>query len=292
MLASHSDFGEAKAGSVDMALKLDGLSADKKAALKVKYGTWNAQDITAVGHADIVIGTDIDGVASDKIQYGQGGNPALNAKTVTLADGTSVVVNSVGSGSFDKLDIKKGTVDVAGKLHAGQLNMADGSNYNVTGSATADSMTMESGSTVTVSGAGNMVVAQAGDGKADGTQYAFTSKDGSAINVTGHRANFTIGAKGLDGLKLDDKDGNIDSGNQYAQNVTLASGGTLTLGFESGTKLSSQDLINLKKEFLKGYSGAGSKVDGALDIGKAVLTDIGDVIKDGRADWNELEPVR
>ena len=79
----------------------------KKAALKVKYGTWNAQDITAVGHADIVIGTDIDGVASDKIQYGQGGNPALNAKTVTLADGTSVVVNSVGSGSFDKLDIKK-----------------------------------------------------------------------------------------------------------------------------------------------------------------------------------------
>ena len=62
-----------------------------------------------------------------------------------------------------------------------------------------------------------------------GTQYAFTSKDGSAINVTGHRANFTIGAKGLNGLKLDDKDGNIDSGNQYAENVTLASGGTLTL---------------------------------------------------------------
>ncbi|MCK0525818.1 autotransporter outer membrane beta-barrel domain-containing protein [Anaerobiospirillum sp. NML120449] len=289
VLASHSDFGEAKAGSVDMALKLDGLSADKKAALKVKYGTWNAQDITAVGHADIVIGTDIDGVASDKIQYGQGGNPALNAKTVTLADGTSVVVNSVGSGSFDKLDMKKGTVDVAGKLHAGQLNMADGSNYNVTGSATADSMTMESGSTVTVSGAGNMVVAQAGDGKADAAQYAFTSKDGSAINVTGHRANFTIGAKGLDGLKLENGDKGLDPDNKYAQNVTLASGGTLTLGFESGTKLSSQDLINLKKEFLKGYSGAGSQVDGALDIGKAVLTDIGDVIKDGRADWNELE---
>ena len=289
VLASHSEFAEAKAGSVDMALKLDGLSADKKAALKVKYGTWNAHDITAVGHADIVIGTDIDGVASDKIQYGQGGNPALNAKTVTLADGTSVVVNSVGSGSFDKLDMKKGTVDVAGKLHAGQLNMADGSNYNVTGSATADSMTMESGSTVSVTGAGNMVVAQAGDGKADGTQYAFTSKDGSAINVTGHRANFTIGAKGLDGLKLENGDKGLDPDNKYAQNVTLASGGTLTLGFESGTKLSSQDLISLKKEFLKDYK-EGSKVDGALNIGQAVLTDIGDVISGGRADWDKLEP--
>ena len=289
VLVSHSEFGEAKAGSVDMAMKLDGLSDQQKAALKVKYGTWNAQDITAVGHADIVIGTDIDGLSPDKIKYGEGGNPVLNAKTVTLADGTSVVVNNVGSANFETFNMSGGKAEVAGKLHAGAFTMNSGSAVNVTGSAGADSMTMESGSTVTVSGAGNMVVAQAGDGKADAAQYAFTSKDGSAINVTGHRAKFTIGAKGLEGLDLNAENGNIDSGDKYAQNVTLASGGTLTLGFESGTKLSSQDLINLKKEFLKGYSGAGSKVDGALDIGKAVLTDIGDVIKDGRADWNELE---
>ncbi|MCK0534812.1 MULTISPECIES: autotransporter outer membrane beta-barrel domain-containing protein [unclassified Anaerobiospirillum] len=288
VLASHSEFAEGSGGTVDMAMKLDGLAEDKMAALKVKYGKWTAKDITA-SKGLIEIGSDIDGMTADKIQYGKDGSPVLNAQTVTLADGSKVIVNVPASGSFDKLDIKKGTVDVAGKLHAGQLNMADGSNYNVTGNATANSMTMESGSTVTVSGAGNMVVAQAGDGKADAAQYAFTSKDGSAINVTGHRANFTIGAKGLDGLKLENGDKGLDPDNKYAQNVTLASGGTLTLGFESGTKLSSQDLINLKKEFLKGYSGAGSKVDGALDIGKAVLTDIGDVIKDGRADWNELE---
>lgn len=288
VLGSHSEFAEGSGGTVDMAMKLDGLDEKNMAALKVKYGKWTAKDITA-SKGLIEIGSDIDGMTADKIQYGKDGSPVLNAQTVTLADGSKVIVNVPASGSFDKLDMKKGTVDVAGKLHAGQLNMADGSNYNVTGNATANSMTMESGSTVTVSGSGNMVVAQAGDGKADGTQYAFNSKDGSAINVTGHRANFTIGAKGLEGLKLDGKDGNIDSGNQYAQNVTLASGGTLTLGFESGTKLSSQDLIALKKEFLKDYK-EGSKVDGALNIGQAVLTDIGDVISGGRADWDKLEP--
>lgn len=286
-LSSHSEFAEGSGGTVDMAMKLDGLAEDKMAALKVKYGKWTAKDITA-SKGLIEIGSDIDGMTADKIQYGKDGSPVLNAQTVTLADGSKVIVNVPGSGSFEKLDMKKGTVEVAGKLHAGQLDMADGSKFDVTGNATANGMTMESGSTVNVTGTGNMVVAQAGDG-ASADKFGFTSASGSAINVTGHRAKFTIGAKGLEGLNLKAENGNIDSGDKFAQNVSLSSGGTLSLGFESGTELSSKDLIALKKEFLKGYSGAGSQVDGALDIGKAVLTDIGDVIKDGRADWNELK---
>ncbi|MCK0525812.1 hypothetical protein [Anaerobiospirillum sp. NML120449] len=131
-LASHS----ADTGHLDMNLNLDGLDDKQKAALKVKYGYWTAQDIDASKNAVIEVGSAMEADHTAAPEYGQTGAPVLDAGTVTLADGSRIDVHEHGSLNFDKLTMNGGNVDAKGEMNFDELVMTGGdieSTGNITG---------------------------------------------------------------------------------------------------------------------------------------------------------------
>ena len=121
-LASHS----ADTGHLDMNLNLDGLDAKQKAALKVKYGYWTAQDIDASKNAVIEVGSPMEADHTAAPEYGQTGAPVLDAGTVTLADGSRIDVHEHGSLNFDKLAMNGGTIDSKGVMNFDEMVMNGG----------------------------------------------------------------------------------------------------------------------------------------------------------------------
>ena len=134
-------------GSVEMDIKLQGLSADKLAALKVKYGHWTAQNIDASKSALIEVGTESGAGETGAPQYGNG-KPVLSAANVTLADGSKIVVHEQGKLDFAKLDMKGGVVTASGDANFDELAISSGT-ITSNSSVSSDNLTLTSG-TLTV----------------------------------------------------------------------------------------------------------------------------------------------
>lgn len=172
-------------GSVDMDIKLQGLSADKLAALKVKYGHWTAQNIDASKDAVIEVGTESGAGEKGEPQYG-GGLPVLSAATVTLDSGSKILVHNQGEIDFGKLDMKGGAVTAKGTVTITDLAMAAGK-IDAAGPVTTRTLNMDSGS-ITVAKDLNVrekAVLKSGDVNVAGAlNAAAVSFDGASVNLT------------------------------------------------------------------------------------------------------------
>ena len=125
-LAGQFSSVSAKSGTVDMNVKLNGMSADKLAALKVKYGQWTAKDVDASTNALIEIGTESGAGDLGLPQY-KDGKPSLTAGKLSLGSSSKVVVHEDGSASFTSAEIQSGTITAKGDVSLGELKMSGGS---------------------------------------------------------------------------------------------------------------------------------------------------------------------
>ena len=262
-------------GTVDVDLILSGANESNKAGLYVVNGKWTAQNIDASKNAQIVVGSDIDGLSPDKIQYQANSAPALNAKKVSLASGSNITISAPGKAEFDSLAMTGGTLDIQGHM--------------VVGSAPAGTDTEQK------------------------KNYAYNVSGGN-INVTGRNAKLELGNEALAELKLalaqtkkllsEDTEAldpapapvppatNIDPDNKYTNNVAIKDAATLKLDFNKDQLLTVDDIKALRKEFIAANSldDQGMIKDGYLDIGDGKIAGIN--IKDNKVSWDELKPLQ
>lgn len=262
-------------GTVDVDLKLDGVDSNNKAGLHVVNGKWTAQNIDATDNAQIVVGSDIDGLKPEQVQYQANSAPALKAKKVSLASGSNITISAPGKAEFDSLAMSGGTLDIQG----------------------------------------HMVVGSAPTGTPDDqkTNYAYDVKGGN-IKVTGRNAKLELGNEALSDLKfaldqtkkllsknaeaLDPAPApvppatNIDPDNKYTNNVAIKDAATLKFDFDKDQLLTVDDIKALRKEFITADSldDQGMIKDGYLDIGDGKIAGIN--IKDNEVSWNELKPLQ
>lgn len=262
-------------GSVDVDLKLDGVNESNKAGLHVVNGKWTAQNIDATKNAQIVVGSDIDGLKSDQIQYQANSAPALKAKKVSLDSGSNITISAPGKAEFDSLAMSGGTLDIQGHMVVGS--------------------------------------APAGTAEDQKKNYAYDVKGGN-INVTGRNAKLELGNEALSELKLalaqtkkllsEDTEAldpapapvppatNIDPDNKYTNNVAIKDAATLKLDFNKDQLLTVEDIKALRQEFITKDSldDQGMIKDGYLDIGNGKIAGIN--IKDNKVSWDELKPLQ
>lgn len=262
-------------GSVDVDLKLDGFDESNKAGLHVVNGKWTAQNIDATKNAHIVVGSDIDGLKPEQVQYQANSAPALKAKKVSLASGSNITISAPGKAEFDSLAMSGGAIDING----------------------------------------HMVVGSAPVGTPDDqkTNYAYDVKGGN-INVTGRNAKLELGNEALAELKLalaqtkkllsEDAEAldpapapvppatNIDPNQKYTNNVAIKDAATLKLDFNKDQLLTVDDIKALRQEFIAQDSldDQGMIKDGYLDIGDGKIAGIN--IKDNKVSWDELKPLQ
>lgn len=134
----------AESGTVGMDIKLEGISADKLAALKVKYGKWTAQNINASKNALIEVGTEPAPEGISAPQYGEGA-PSLTASNVSIESGSKILVHEQGSIDLAGLNMKGGEVKAQGAANINDLVIAAGT-VDASGPFTTRNMTMNSGS--------------------------------------------------------------------------------------------------------------------------------------------------
>ena len=264
-------------GSVDVDLKLDGVDSNNKAGLHVVNGKWTAQNIDATKNAQIVVGSDIDGLKPEQVQYQANSAPALKAKKVSLDSGSNITISAPGKAEFDSLAMSGGTLDIQG----------------------------------------HMVVGSAPDGAdtEQKKNYAYNVSGGN-INVTGRNAKLELGNEALSELKfaldqtkkllsekaeaLDPAPApvpvppatNIDPDNKYTNNVAIKDAATLKFDFDKDQLLTVDDIKALRKEFIteESLDEQGMIKDGYLDIGDGKIAGIN--IKDNKVSWDELKPLQ
>lgn len=262
-------------GTVDVDLKLDGVDSNNKAGLHVVNGKWAAQNIDATDNAQIVVGSDIDGLKPEQVQYQANSAPALKAKKVSLASGSNITISAPGKAEFDSLAMTGGTLDIQG----------------------------------------HMVVGSAPDGAdtEQKKNYAYDVKSGD-IKVTGRNAKLELGNEALSDLKFaldqtkkllsEDAEAldpapapvppatNIDPDNKYTNNVAIKDAATLKFDFDKDQLLTVDDIKALRKEFITADSldDQGMIKDGYLDIGNGKIAGIN--IKDNKVSWDELKPLQ
>ena len=262
-------------GTVDVNLVLSGANESNKAGLYVVNGKWTAQNIDATDNAQIVVGSNIDGLSPDKIQYQANSAPALKAKKVSLDSGSNITISAPGKAEFDSLAMTGGTLDIKGHM--------------VVGSAPASTPDDQK------------------------TNYAYDVKGGD-INVTGRNAKLELGNEALAELKLalaqtkkllsEDAEAldpaqapapqatNIDPNQKYTNNVAIKDAATLKLDFNKDQLLTVDDIKALRQEFIAADSldDQGMIKDGYLDIGNGKIAGIN--IKDNKVSWDELKPLQ
>ncbi len=260
-------------GSVDVDLKLDGVNEGNKAGLYVVNGKWTAQNIDATDNAQIVVGSNIDGLSPDKIQYQANSAPALKAKKVSLASGSNITISAPGKAEFDSLAMTGGTLDIKGHM--------------VVGSAPAGTDTEQK------------------------KNYAYNVSGGN-IKVTGRNAKLELGNEALSDLEfaldqtkkllsegtealdptLAPQVSDIDPNKKYTNNVAIQDSATLKFDFDKDQLLTVEDIQALRKEFITEDSldDQGMIKDGYLDIGNGKIAGIN--IKDNKVSWDELKPLQ
>ena len=262
-------------GTVDVDLKLEGFDESNKAGLHVVNGKWTAQNIDATKNAQIVVGSDIDGLKPDQIQYQANSAPALKAKKVSLDSGSNITISAPGKAEFDSLAMSGGTLDINGHMVVGS--------------------------------------APAGTAEDQKKNYAYDVKGGN-INVTGRNAKLELGNEALAELKLalaqtkkllsEDTEAldpaqapapqatNIDPNQKYTNNVAIKDAATLKLDFNKDQLLTVDDIKALRQEFIAQDSldDQGMIKDGYLDIGNGKIAGIN--IKDNKVSWDELKPLQ
>lgn len=262
-------------GTVDVDLILSGANESNKAGLHVVNGKWTAQNIDATDNAQIVVGSDIDGLKPEQVQYQANSAPALKAKKVSLASGSNITISAPGKAEFDSLAMTGGTLDIQGHM--------------VVGSAPAGTDTEQK------------------------KNYAYNVSGGN-INVTGRNAKLELGNEALSDLKFaldqtkkllsEDTEAldpaqapapqatNIDPNQKYTNNVAINESATLKLDFNKDQLLTVEDIKALRQEFIAKDSldDQGMIKDGYLDIGNGKIAGIN--IKDNKVSWDELKPLQ
>ena len=260
-------------GSVDVNLKLDGVNESNKAGLYVVNGKWTAQNIDATDNAQIVVGSNIDGLSPDKIQYQANSAPALKAKKVSLASGSNITISAPGKAEFDSLAMTGGTLDIQGHMVVGS--------------------------------------APAGTAENQKQNYAYDVKSGD-IKVTGRNAKLELGNEALSDLKFaldqtkkllsenaevldpsaDPQTSTIDPDSKYTNNVTIKESATLKFDFDKDQLLTVEDIQALRKEFIteESLDDQGMIKDGYLDIGNGKIAGIN--IENNKVSWNDLKPLQ
>ncbi|MCK0534813.1 MULTISPECIES: autotransporter outer membrane beta-barrel domain-containing protein [unclassified Anaerobiospirillum] len=246
-LAGQFSSVSANTGTVDMSVKLNGMSADKLAALKVKYGQWTAKDVDASTNALIEVGTESGAGDLGLPQYGNG-TPALNAGKVVLGANSKIVVHEQSSASFTSAEIQSGTITAKGDVSLGELKMSGGSidsTHSLAGGNMAfKDATVKLGGALRASGSGSITntsieasgnVGFVGDMTLEGTSKLTANKDltvngkavlnsGTTLNVSGA---MVAGAASFDGANVvigpgtDDKLSQIDNFSMSDGKLTL-----------------------------------------------------------------------
>ena len=260
-------------GTVDVDLKLEGVNDTNKAGLHVVNGKWTAQNIDATKNANIVVGSDIDGLKPEQVQYQANSAPALKAKKVSLDSGSNITISAPGKAEFDSLAMTGGTLDIQG----------------------------------------HMVVGSAPDGAdtEQKKNYAYDVKSGD-IKVTGRNAKLELGNEALSDLKfaldqtkkllsedtealdpsVDPQTSTIDPDSKYTNNVTIKESATLKFDFDKDQLLTVEDIQALRKEFIAAESldDQGMIKDGYLDIGNGKIAGI--KIENNKVSWDDLKPLQ
>ena len=250
-----STTASAAAGQVANNLKLEGISENQQAKLNVVHGKWTAQNIDATKHAQINVGTAIEGMDPEQIQYAPESAPALNAKAVTLASGSNISISAPGKAHFESLDMQGGKMDIKGQMTVGSSALATSTPISF----------KSSGGDITVTGAHAKL--ELANSSLGGLKLKF-DKDGKPTNLA-----------------------NIDPQDQYAKNISLSEQGTLKLDFDKDQLLTIDDINDLRKEFIKDESldDNNNVKDGFLDVGNAKIADL--KIENNKVDWDQLKPL-
>ena len=175
-----------------MDIKLEGISADKLAALKVKYGKWTAQNINASKNALIEVGTEPAPEGISAPQYGEGA-PSLTASNVSIESGSKILVHEQGSIDLAGLNMKGGEVKAQGAANINDLVIAAGT-VDASGPFTTRNMTMNSGSVTVENDMSIHEKAQlkSGDVKVGGSLTAASvSVDGANVTIESGTGNST-----------------------------------------------------------------------------------------------------
>lgn len=262
-------------GTVDVDLILSGANESNKAGLHVVNGKWTAQNIDATKNAQIVVGSDIDGLSPEQVQYQANSAPALKAKKVSLDSGSNITISAPGKAEFDSLAMSGGNLDIQGHMVVGS--------------------------------------APAGTAEDQKKNYAYDVKGGN-INVTGRNAKLELGNEALAELKLalaqtkkllsEDAEAldpapatvpqatDIDPNQKYTNNVAIKDAATLKLDFNKDQLLTVDDIKALRQEFITKDSldDQGMIKDGYLDIGNGKIAGI--KIENNKVSWNDLKPLQ
>ena len=199
---------------------------------------------TNAANLDVVFGKwsakDIDAVkakisvgeSGSTIQYPETAVPSLTAGKLTLGEDASLTVNAGTDATFDALT----------------MNGASGSNMDIKGA-------------VTINGLEKVT---------DGNQEAGYNVTSGDIVVTGRDASLTLGSKAL--ADLDFTSGaTLDSGNKYLNNIELKEYGVLKLDLADTVSLTKDNIVELRKEFIKGNTSGTALTSGYIHLGAAQI---------------------
>ena len=244
-------------GTVDVALKLEGIDASKQAQLNVVHGKWQAQDIDASKHAHITVGSDIEGLAAEQINYNPESAPELKANKVTLAEGSNITISTPSKAHFERFDMQGGEVALKGQMVVGQ------STPNT--AKTLDPVFKSTGGSIAVTGAHAQLELKNNALQGLKLQYG---KDQAQVPAT-----------------------TIDPDNLYANNVSLSEQARLKLDFKKDQLLTLDDINALRQEFMaQGQLDDNNNIkDGYLDVGEAQIANL--EITDHKVDWAQLKPL-
>ena len=199
---------------------------------------------TALSNLDVVFGKwsakDINatnaaisvGESGTSIQYPEGAAPSLTAGKLTLGQDASLTVNAGTDATFDALT----------------MNGASGSNMDIKGA-------------VTINGLEKVT---------DGNQEAGYNVSSGNITVTGRDASLTLGSKALSDLDFT-SGATLDSGNKYLNNIELKEYGVLKLDLADTVSLTKDNIVELRKEFIKGNTSGTALNSGYIHLGAAQI---------------------
>ena len=171
------------------------------------------------------------GAADSKIQYPEGAAPSLTAIKLTLGQDASLTVNAGTDATFDALT----------------MNGDSGSKMKILGKVTINGLEKVTG--------GNQ---EAG--------YNVTKGD---ITVTGRDASLTLGSKAL--ADLDFAGATLDANGKYAQNIALDEYAVLKLDLADTVTLNKDNIVALRKEFIKDNASGDALKTGYIHLGAAKI---------------------
>ena len=253
----------ADTGSVNVDLKLNGkeeyaAGQNKDTSdLKIVYGAWTAQDITAT-NATITVGQ-----SSTDQKFDADGNvytTSLKGQGLTLNAGTHMAVNSNGTAEFDTLTLNGASVNV-------------------------------DNTTLTIKGIHQAEVKDdpntAGVNEAKPESWGLETSAGT-INVTGRKGQLILGADAVQGITTTLTDGKYvyrNANDDQGAFVTLSDYATLALGLSSDVTFDATSLQDLRKDFIFNSDGLATSTNGFIDIGDATINGID--ASAGTISWND-----